>query len=169
MTGRRILTAAVAVLLLAGGVDVFAAESFDAKAAFEALKKLEGSWEGTSPEGPVSVTYKVTAAGSAVAEMLFPGTPHEMITMYFLDGDKLRLTHYCAAGNQPRMVLKNAKSAAEMNFVFDGATNMKSNKDMHMHEAVIRSLGPDHLKTEWTHYKDGVTAGTVTFDVHRTK
>ena len=167
MTGHRIVVAAA--LLLAGGAVAVANESFDAKTAFEALKKLEGSWEGASPEGPVSVTYKVTAAGSAVAETLFPGTPHEMITMYFLDGDKLRLTHYCAAGNQPRMVLKNAKSPAEMSFVFDGATNMKSDRDMHMHEAVIRVLGPDHLQTDWTHYKDGVKAGTVTFDVQRKK
>jgi hypothetical protein len=42
MIGRQIFAAAIAVALLSGGVGVFAAESFDAQAAFEALKKLEG-------------------------------------------------------------------------------------------------------------------------------
>ena len=28
----------------------------------------------------------------------------DMISMFNLDGDRVVLTHYCAAGNQPRMV-----------------------------------------------------------------
>ncbi|MCK7511304.1 MAG: hypothetical protein MZV70_49445 [Desulfobacterales bacterium] len=56
--------------------------------------------------GPaVSVTYRITANGSVVLETLFPGTDHEMLTLYHLDNDRLGLTHYCAMGNQPRMEL----------------------------------------------------------------
>ena len=70
------------------------------------IKKLEGEWKVTGgdehhgKEG--KVTYKVTAAGSTLMETQFPGTGHEMVTMYHLDGDELKATHYCAAGNQPR-------------------------------------------------------------------
>ena len=81
---------------------------------FDRLKSLEGTWTGRSGwdegadkgAGEVTVIYKVTAAGSAVQETLFPGTPHEMVTMYHMDGADLMLTHYCAAGNQPRMKLE---------------------------------------------------------------
>ncbi len=31
--------------------------------------------------------------------------PENMITMFHMDGDRLLMTHYCGAGNQPRMKL----------------------------------------------------------------
>jgi len=46
------------------------------------------------------VTYRVASAGSVVQETLFPGTPHEMISMYHLVDGELVLTHYCAMANQ---------------------------------------------------------------------
>ena len=62
------------------------------------------------PTDQVVSTYRVTAAGSAVMEVLFPGTDHEMVTVYHQDGDDLILTHYCAAGNQPRMKCRRVGS-----------------------------------------------------------
>ena len=57
-----------------------------ASAAFARLKALEGEWTGTGghrgeAKDPTTVLYKVTGAGSAVVETLFPGTPHEMVTV----------------------------------------------------------------------------------------
>ena len=49
---------------------------------------------------------RTTGGGSAVTETLFPGTAHEMMSVYHMDGDDLVLTHYCAGGNQPRMMLE---------------------------------------------------------------
>jgi hypothetical protein len=45
---------------------------------------------------PVRVEYRVTGAGSAVVETLFPGTPHEMVTVYHARKGVLCMTHYCA-------------------------------------------------------------------------
>src|SRR5262245_12866207 len=78
-----------------------------ASAAFERLKSLAGTWKGTGGHGdaqePMTVTYKVTSGGSVVLETVAQGTEHEMITIYYLDGEDLVLTHYCALGNQPHM------------------------------------------------------------------
>src|SRR5579883_3440161 len=78
-------------------------------AGFESLKKLAGDWvqigKDGKPAGPVVSSIRVTSAGTAVEETLFPGTAHEMVTMYHLDGGELVLTHYCALGNQPHMRL----------------------------------------------------------------
>ena len=49
--------------------------------------------------------FKTSAAGTVVMETMNPGTGHEMINMYHVDGDDLLLTHYCAGNNQPRMRL----------------------------------------------------------------
>jgi len=93
-----------------------------AKDAFATLKNLAGEWSGTINEkdkGPAgSVNYKVTANGSVVVETLFPGTEHEMITMYHLNGDQLMLTHYCAAANQPQMTLSKQSTKKRARFRF---------------------------------------------------
>ncbi len=164
MLTRAIFTAAAAVLLVAPS---FAGGPFNVKTAFAELKQLDGQWEGTSKEGPVDVVYHVTAHGNAVSETLFPGTAHEMVTMYFLDGDQLRMTHYCSDGNEPRMTFRPSTAPGEMDFVFDSATNMKSSRDEHMHELVIRVAGPDQIRAEWTSFKDGAKEATEVFDLHR--
>ena len=134
--------------------DTPAKEGVEAKAAFAKLKSLVGSWksktsdehkeeskkehEGGNPDD-VSVTFKLTGAGSALVETQFPGMPHEMVSVYHLDGDELRMTHYCAAGNQPRVKLDRAKSTPdELIFVFDGGTNLDPEKDMHIHGVRIK-------------------------------
>ena len=62
-----------------------------------------------SKKGDLVARYAVTAAGSAVVETVFPGTEHEMVTVYHADGSDLVLTHYCMEGNQPRMRAKAAR------------------------------------------------------------
>jgi hypothetical protein len=109
----------------------------------------------------------VTAAGSAVAETLFPGTPHEMITMYHLDGDRLRLTHYCAAGNQPRMKCRAGADPQQLVFEFVDATNMRSMQDSHMHAATLTIIDPQHIQARWQSYAEGKPTEPHTLDLVR--
>jgi hypothetical protein len=138
---------------------------------FDRLKALAGEWVGTAgPPGgekrAAVVSYRVTAAGSAVVETLFPGTPHEMVTVYHLDGGDLLLTHYCAAGNQPRMRALAAKGGDRLDFEFVSGTNMKPD-DLHMHRASLVFDGNDHLRSIWTTYDKGQPTETVEFDLKR--
>src|SRR3954447_19979613 len=75
--------------------------------AFETMKKLAGTWlaadEDGKPTDQVTSIIRVTAGGSAVHETLFPGQPHEMVSIYTVEGPDLVMTHYCALGNQPRL------------------------------------------------------------------
>lgn len=128
-----------------------------AKERFEALKSLSGDWSGTVQHGtestPTEFSYRVTADGNAVEEVLFKGTPHEMVTMYHLDGDRLMMTHYCAAGNQPRMVAVSDPSKVEgaptMAFEFHDATNMPNADASHMHAERLWILDHDHIRAKW--------------------
>jgi hypothetical protein len=105
--------------------------------------------------GQLVSVYKVTAAGSVVHETLFPGAPHEMVTVYHLDRGSLVLTHYCAAGNQPLMKADPNSPPNRIDFKFAGGTNLDPAKDMHMHEGSITFVDDDHIEWKWIGYQNG--------------
>jgi len=145
-----------------------------ANPGFEMLKKLAGTWTGAGGEmGDVTVTYKVISAGSTVMETIMPGTDHEMVTMYHMDGNDLVLTHYCALGNQPHMkaeaLKREAGQPATLKFTCVGGSNMKSEKDMHMHSAEFTFVDDDHLQSTWGLLSDGKEVEHAKFDMHRKK
>src|ERR1700680_2770201 len=100
----------------------------DAQKSFDKLKTLAGPWEGhvtTVPqqaeiEGKLmQVSLRVTSMGNALMhEMTGAGRPDDPITMLYMDGDRLLLTHYCDAGNRPRMVGKIAPDGKAVAFEF---------------------------------------------------
>src|SRR4030095_13225515 len=59
-----------------------AAAATRARAAFERLKTLAGHWNGSMHEEQYALDYRVASGGSVVMATLFPGTEHEMITMF---------------------------------------------------------------------------------------
>jgi hypothetical protein len=138
---------------------------------FEALKTLVGDWVEVGKDGKptdkVVSSIRVTSAGSVVQETLFPGSDHEMVTMYYLDGADLVLTHYCMLGNQPRMRAEPGTDVHRIEFKFTGASNLKSNDDRHMNEATLTIPGKDRYQAEWAACKDGKGCHRVTFDLVR--
>jgi len=165
----RFVLAAVAISLVLDAQ----VQSRDKAPGLDALKRLAGDWVGTikhgSNEHDVTVSYKVTSAGSAVVETLLAGTEHEMITVYYEDGDDLVLTHYCMLHNQPHMRAKSHGAADKLGFQFDGGTNINSDKDQHMHDLTLQILSDDHIQAAWTMYKDGKKLFTATLDLKRKK
>ncbi len=141
-------------------------------AGFEQFKKLEGEWTGKElgkDAQDVHVKYKVSSGGSVVVETLFPGTDHEMVTVIHPDGDDLLLTHYCMLGNQPQMKASGKGDGKKVEFKFLRATNLRSEKDMHMHDVTFNFVDQDTLKTEWTNFDEGKAAGQVVFELKRKK
>jgi hypothetical protein len=92
----------------------------DAQKSFAKLKTLAGSWEGTAPDGKsMQVWIRETSTGSALMhEMTQAGRPDDPVTMLYLDGDRLLLTHYCDAGNRPRMVGRTTPDGKTVEFDF---------------------------------------------------
>ena len=132
--------------------------------AFEKLKSLVGHWETDQTNmNKASLDLELTSGGTAVLEkshMVENGKPIDMITLYYLDGDQVKLTHYCMAGNQPTMRGTYAAEAKTITFDFVSATNLKSADDGHMHHATYTFIDNDHFKTTWTFRKDQKDAFT---------
>jgi len=162
-TVTRTLMAGLLVAAMFGGVQA-ASSAGTGAAAFSQLKSLVGHWETEKTDRQhAELDLALTAAGSALIErfnMIEDGKAVEMITLYYLDGDQLKMTHYCMAGNQPTMRATYAPESKTLTFDFDSATNLKSPNDGHMHHAVYTFLDNDHFKTRWTFQKDQKDAFT---------
>ena len=169
----RTLSGMLAIALLAGSAVARADDTASSanSARFETLKKLAGDWveigKDGKPSDKITSSIRVTAAGSAVHETLFPGTPHEMVTMYHLDGADLVLTHYCILGNQPHMRAEPGTEANRFVFKFTGAGNLKSEDEQHMHQATLTILSDDHFQAEWVACENGKDCHQVHLDLMR--
>ena len=128
----------------------------------ETMKKLAGTWlaadnDGKPTDQVVSI-IKVTAGGSVVHETLFPGQPHEMVSIYTADGPDLVMTHYCVLGNQPRMKADPKSPANQIIFQFAGGSNLDPKKDKHMHAATLTLVDDDHLEIAGVAWEGGAPA-----------
>lgn len=148
----------------------------DAQKSFDKLKTLAGSWEGHMTTLPpqsemkdqiMQVTLRVTSRGNALMhEMTMPGMPDDPITMLYLDGDRLLLTHYCDAGNRPRMVAKTSPDGKTVEFDFlDVAGNTQYG---HMHHAVFTTVDANHHTEDWI-FMQGDKPMHAHVDLQRTK
>jgi len=132
--------------------------------AFEKLKSLVGHWETDKTNmSKATLDLELTSGGTAVLEkfhMVDNGEPVEMITLYYLDGGDVKLTHYCMAGNQPTMRGTYSSETKTLAFELVSISNLKSANDGHMHHATYTFLDNDHFKTTWTFRKDQKDAFT---------
>ncbi|MGO8797389.1 MAG: hypothetical protein ACLQLC_21430 [Candidatus Sulfotelmatobacter sp.] len=130
----------------------------EAQKSFDKLKTLAGTWEGvvhTIPPDPsadgktVQLTLRVTSMGNALMhEMKVEGRPDDPITMLYLDGDRLMLTHYCDAGNRPRMTGKATADGKAVDFTFlDVAGPLQYG---HMDHSVFSIIDANHHTEDWT-------------------
>jgi hypothetical protein len=138
------------------------AASSPKNAAFEKLQKLAGTWVEADKDGKptdtVASIIKVTAGGSAIQETIFPGQPHEMVSVYTVEGPDLVLTHYCVLGNQPRLKADPKSAANQIKFDFVGGANLNPKKDKHMHAATLTIVDADHITVEGTGWENGEPA-----------
>jgi hypothetical protein len=167
------LSLAIACSVLVSGIQAQEKKERSEGSALDKFAQLEGEWVGKGMHGDAQhdarVVYKVTSGGSAVVETIDPDGDHEMITVIHPDGDSLLLTHYCMIGNQPQMKAKPKPGDNKVAFEFVKATNLKSDKDMHMHSVTYTFVDKDTLKAEWTNYDEGKAAGTSIFELKRKK
>jgi hypothetical protein len=132
-------------------------------AAFERLKSLEGTWAEApwSEEGGGRrvIEYRLTGKGSTLIEE-YEGDP-PMTTVYHLDGDDLRMTHYCNAGNQPRMKAAWYRDNS-IQFDFVDVTNLSESHAYHTRTLRVEFLDDDHVDLHFIGLKNGTDVpGTV--------
>jgi len=142
----------------------------EAQKTFDQIKDLAGMWRGPVTVDPpqkgikngevTQVSLRVTSRGNAlVHEMKDPNVPDDPtrydhpVTMFYLDNDRLLLTHYCDAGNRPRMVARTSPDGKTVEFDFldvSGSTQFGN-----MYHAVFTNVDATHHIEDWTYMMPG--------------
>lgn len=169
----------LSVLLLAFTTAAFgqsgtAAPQSDAQKSFALLKTLAGSWEGTPTMEPaqpghsdipqlMQISLRVTSHGNAIMHEMTGKDPNpagaqkkdndDPITMFYVDGGQLILTHYCDAGNRPRMTGKLSPDGKTLEFDFLDVSG--STQHGHMAHAVFTIIDANHHTEDWTYLLPG--------------
>jgi hypothetical protein len=126
----------------------------DARKTFDQLKTLSGNWEGKASNGKdLKVVFRSTSGGSALMSEILGD--EDMITMFHMDNDRVLATHYCGAGNQPRMQASTSPDGKTITFTFVDATNLTTPKTGHMHSLVITIPDAEHHSEDWTFTANG--------------
>ncbi|MFZ0814396.1 MAG: hypothetical protein WAM78_02695 [Candidatus Sulfotelmatobacter sp.] len=179
---------ALSVVLVLIAATAFAADTAvtqsDAQKSFDKLKALAGSWEGKVTTVPpmdgmgngalLQVSLRVTSRGNAlVHEMKAAGSPDDPtqydhpVTMFYLDGGRLILTHYCDAGNRPRMAARTSPDGKTVEFDFLDVAG--STENGHMQHAVFTIVDDNHHTEDWTYMMPGDKPMHAHFDLQRAK
>lgn len=155
----------------------------EAQKSFTAMKGLAGNWEGPvtvdppQPEmsdgKPLHISMRVTSRGNAlVHEMQEAGTALDPakydhpVTMFYVDGGRLNLVHYCDAGNRPRMVARPSADGKSVEFDFSDISG--STDYGHMHHAIFTFIDANHHIEDWTYMMPGDKPIHAHFDLKRT-
>ena len=93
-----------------------AAPQSDAQKAFEKLKTLAGTWQGSFMGMSINLTMRVTSSGNAILHEAISSRSDDPITMFYVEGDRLLATHYCDSGNRPRMEGKMSPDGKKIEF-----------------------------------------------------
>jgi hypothetical protein len=176
MRSLRFVLSVVMMLLATVALAQTDAQKPEAQASFDKLKTLAGSWVGqltTFPHTPsvdgkfAQFSLRVTSRGNAlVHELSVSGIPDHPVTMFYLDEGRLLLTHYCDAGNRPRMVGKVSPDGKALEFDFLDLSG--GNQRGHMHHAVFTFIDENHHIEDWTYMMPGDEPVRAHFDLQRT-
>ena len=140
----------------------------DAQKAFETLKTLAGSWEGSIMGMPVQITIRVTSSGNAILhEGTSSGMKDNPITMLYVESDRLLLTHYCDSGNRPRMQGKLSPDGKTVTFDFLDVSG--NSQRFLMHDAAFTMIDANHHIEEWTYIMSGKPPTRGRAEFQRTK
>ncbi|MDP9160349.1 MAG: hypothetical protein M3O09_08990 [Acidobacteriota bacterium] len=176
MKSLRLMLSIALVAVSAAAFAQSDAQKSETQKSFDKLKTLAGTWEGhvtgvpeaKDVEGKLAkVSFRVTSMGNALMhEMRVGERADDPITMLYMEGDRLLLTHYCDAGNRPRMVGKVSPDGKTVEFDFLDVAG--GTEHGHMHRAVFTIIDANHHTEDWTYMMSADKMAHPHFDLQRT-
>jgi hypothetical protein len=115
---------------------------------------FKGAWTITSEGKKLSfeMTYDLASKDSVVTEFF-----GKELSVFYLDGENLLMTHYCNAGSHPRLKLRQGSGAGRYEFEMMDITNLKDVKEAAHVQPItyqVVAQGQLYLEILWMHGKE---------------
>jgi len=112
---------------------------------FETFKGFEGKWAIRSGKKtlPIEMTYESGSRGSIVTERF-----GKELSVFYRDGHGLLMTHFCNAGNQPRLRLRENIRPGVFEFQMFDITDLQSADADHVERVVYRIIDDKTIDLE---------------------
>ena len=120
------------------------------------LRGLEGEWIATleGDNNQYGFEYTLSARDNVIIERLRTDIPTEMLTVYNVEHNTLKASHFCQLQNQPKLIAVNS-GEGDFNLLCTGEVGNTSNHDeFHMHGYHILKTGKGY-KVWMDMFKDG--------------
>ena len=134
-------------LMLAASAAIGSSET-----AFETFKGFAGKWAIRSGQKtlPIEMTYESGSKDSIVTEQF-----GKELSVFYRDGQRLLMTHFCNAGNQPRLQLRENTQPGVFEFQMFDITNLPSADADHVERVIYRVVDDKTIDLEivWQHGK----------------
>ncbi len=158
-----------AISLLALALAIFmpiqAGAAAQTLAPWQTLANLEGSWRLAAPRTGAQrgfrISFRMISKGSALVETFGDPSKNVTQTIYHRDGNNIMATHYCAQGNQPRLVLGPSTSPAALSFGFLDITNLANKDASHLVKIDFKIIDGNRVERRETYTEMGVTEESV--------
>ena len=132
------------------------AASVPGKTPWQTLSELGGSWRLATPSTAVEKAFRIDmrpiSKNSALVETFGSATE----TVYHRDGQNIMATHYCAQGNQPRLILTPVSQPGALSFKFHDITNLNNKADSHLVRIDFKIIDGDNLERRETYTRNGI-------------
>ena len=175
---RKLMTKQVTVIVLVLGT-ITGVISQDGPTKDESLSKkylaqiksLAGTWKGPfewtgamSGKGNVTVEYYTTGYGTSVVEdIISEDGAVSMSSVYHMDAEDLRMTHYCAANNHPRLIAGEMdRQGRSVDFDMVDITNLKSEDAGHVYGVRLEFVDDENLNIKFKYRRgDDLSLETI--------
>ena len=140
---RQVLKVLIAVVLLLAQMAFASADAGDA--AFDAFKSLQGAWaiQSNGKSLTIEMTYDVGSKESIITEHF-----GKELSVFYRDRKDFLMTHFCNAGNQPRLRLKANNPLGRYEFEMFDITNLPSPSTAHVQRIIYTIADDKHLELE---------------------
>ena len=131
--------------------------------AFETFRGFEGGWAIRSGRNslPIQMTYEIGSKGSIVTEQF-----GKELSVFYRDGQSLLMTHFCNAGNQPRLRLRENGQPGVFEFEMFDITNLQSADADHVERVIYRIIDDKTMYLEIV-WKNGKSEKTEKYTLTR--
>jgi len=132
---------------------------------WETLANLGGAWRIAVPRTAAEKAFRIRMRPISRTTALLEtfGNPAGVTTetVYHRAGGNIMATHYCAQGNQPRLLLSSTSTPSRLSFNFHDITNLGTKADSHLVKIEFNVIDDDHLERRETYTQNGIDEETT--------